>query len=120
MIQNIRSFGLALLLSVGAGTVANSDGKLCRYSLSNLDENHCADNSVKPYQNDYLGEIISQGNGVSIQARWEWCVFNNLLSFVECAFMMRPDPDFVKSQIDIEIVRIRNVVNLSESERHHS
>ena len=117
MVQYFKLVALALLLSVGIGSVANSDGKLCRYSLSNLGENHCADNSVKSYQNDYLGKITSQGNGVSIQARWEWCVFNNLLSVVECAFMIRPDPDFVQSQIDTEIVRIMNVVNLSESEK---
>ena len=117
MLQFCKLFSLALLLSAGIGSVANSDGKLCRYSLSNLGENHCADNSIKSYQNDYLGEIISQSNGVSIQARWEWCVSNNLLSIVECAFMISPDPDFIKSQIDTELVRIMNVVNLSESEK---
>jgi hypothetical protein len=117
MLQYFKTIGLALLLSVGFGGVANSDGKLCRYSLSNLRENHCADNSIKSYQNDYLGEIISQGNGVSVSARWEWCVSNNLLSVVECSFMIRPDLDFIKSQINTELVRIMNVVNLSESEK---
>ena len=117
MLQHFKSIGLALLLTFGVGSVANSDEKLCRYSLSNLEENHCAHNAVKSYQNDYIEQIKSQENGISIEARWDWCVFNNLLTVVECAFLIRPDLDFFKSQIDTEIIRIMNFVNLSESEK---
>ena len=117
MIKYFRLFGLALLLSVGSGSFASDNENLCRYSLSNLNENHCAGNDVKSYQDDYIEQAISKKNGISIEARWDWCLLNNLLSVVECTFLIRPDLDFVVRQIDEEIIRIMNVVNLSENEK---
>ena len=117
MLQYIRSLGLALLLSVGVGSVAQGAENLCPYSLSNLEENHCVDMSVKSYQDNYLQNITKQSHGISIQDQWDWCVGNNLLTIVECTFLIRPDLDFVENRINTEIARIMNVVNFSESKK---
>jgi hypothetical protein len=117
MVQYFKSLGLALLLSVGFGSVAISDGKSCRYSLSNLEENHCASTSVKSYQDEYLQQITSQSHAISIQDRWDWCVINALLNIVDCTFLIRPDLDFLEKHINAEVIRILDVDYLSETHK---
>lgn len=117
MFQYLKSIGLALLLSVGFGSVAIGAENLCRYSLSNLEENHCLDMSVRSYQDNYLQKITNMSHGISIHDQWDWCVGNNLLTIVECTFLIRPDLDFVQNRINTEIARIMNVINFSENQK---
>ena len=42
---------------------------------------------------------------------------NNLLTIVECTFLIRPDLDFVKNRINTEIARIMNIINFSETQK---
>ena len=117
MVRCFRIYSLALLLSLGFGSVAIGDENLCRYSLSNLEENHCLDMSLRSYQDNYLQNITNPSHRISINDKWDWCVGNNLLTIVECTFLIGPDLGFVQNRINTEIGRIMNVVDFSETHK---
>ena len=90
---------------------------LCRYSISNLAENHCVNTSVKSYQDDFIASLQTSdlGDKRSLQDQWDWCKMNNLLNLVECTFLISPDLEFMQTQIDKEISRLINDGGLSEA-----
>ena len=66
--------GVTFALSWASGSVAQEEQSLCRYSLSNLEENHCVNTAVKSYQDDFIGFAKSSNeNGeLSLQDQWDW------------------------------------------------
>lgn len=120
MNYSISALAIPLALLMGAHmSFAETGTNICRYSLSNLAENHCVDEQVRSYQDDLYFSVRTPDNDgkLPLEDQWNWCTINNLLSVVECTFLIRPDLNFMQNQINKEITRLMNLDYLSTSSK---
>ncbi|MBF9052713.1 hypothetical protein LSUCC1028_00455 [Rhodobacterales bacterium LSUCC1028] len=107
-----------LVADIRTDPSAETTAGSCRYSLSNLAENHCVGERVSSYQDVYFSNRTSDNHDtLPLEDRWSWCIVQNLLSVIECTFLIRPDLDFMRNQVNREITRLMSLDNLSETSK---
>lgn len=114
----MSALAIPLAFLMGAHmSVAETGTNLCRYSLSNLAESHCVDEQVRFYQDIYFSRNSNSDGTVPLEDQWNWCTVNSFLSVIECTFLIQPDLDFMKNQIEKEIKRLMNLEYISETSK---